>query len=84
MQHTEGGIIMEFNELTSQEQELFMEVAKSKFEDEIFMDNGKNYFPLVAKGLVKEIPNANFLSASVILTKEGKKLRDKVLKKKNN
>ena len=75
---------MEFDELTPQEQEIFMEVAKSKIEDEVFMADGKNYFSLVTKGLVKEIPNANFLAASVILTKEGKKLRDKVLKKENN
>ena len=74
---------MKFDELTPQEQEIFMEVAKSKIEDEVFMADGKNYFSLVTKGLVKEIPNANFLAASVILTKEGKKLRDKVLKKEN-
>ncbi len=51
---------MEFDELTPQEQEIFME-------DEVFMADGKNYFSLVTKGLVKEIPNANFLAASVIL-----------------
>ena len=79
-----GVFVMEFDELTPQEQEIFMEVAKSKIEDEVFMADGKNYFSLVTKGLVKEIPNANFLAASVILTKEGKKLRDKVLKKENN
>ncbi|WP_290033921.1 hypothetical protein [Ligilactobacillus cholophilus] len=70
---------MKFEDLTPEEQELFLEVAKSKVEDEIFMENGKNYFPLVAKGLLKEIPNANFLSASVILTKKGKELRKQIL-----
>ena len=75
---------MEFNELTPQEQGIFMEVAKSKIEDEVFMADGKNYFSLVTKELVKEIPNANFLAASVILTKKGKELRDKVLKMKND
>lgn len=79
-----GVFVMEFDELTPQEQEIFMEVAQSKIEDEVFMADGKNYFSLVTKGLVKEIPNANFLAASVILTTEGKKLRDKVLKKENN
>ena len=70
---------MKFEDLTPEEQELFLEVAKSKVEDEIFMENGKNYFPLVAKVLLKEIPNANFLSASVILTKKGKELRKQIL-----
>ena len=78
-----GVFVMEFDELTTEEQELFMEVAKSKIEDEIFMADGKNFFTLVTKGLVKEIPNANYLAVSVILTKEGKKLRDKILKKEN-
>ncbi|KRM51996.1 hypothetical protein [Ligilactobacillus araffinosus] len=72
---------MKFNELTPQEQSLFLEIAKNKIEDEIFMADGKNYFSLVTKGLVREIPNANFLAASVILTKEGKKLRNQVLKR---
>lgn len=72
---------MKFNELTPQEQSLFLEIAKNKIEDEIFMADGKNYFSLVTKGLVREIPNANFLAASVILTKEGKKLRNQILKR---
>lgn len=65
--------------LTPEELKLFMEVVNSKIEDEVFMEDGHNYFPLVAKGLLKEIPNANFLAASVILTKKGKALYKQIL-----
>lgn len=73
---------MKFSDLNSEEQKIFIEVAKAKAYDEVFMQNGENYFPLVAKGLLKEIPNADFLAASVILTEEGKKMRDQLIKEK--
>lgn len=70
---------MDFDDLTPSEQELFMEIASHKIEDEIFMEDGKDYFPLITKGLIEEVPNANFLAASVILTRKGKELRKQVL-----
>lgn len=70
---------MNFNELTPEEQSIFIEIANSKFEDEVFIGDGRDYYTLITKGLIKEIPNPD-LSASLILTKEGKKMRDQILK----
>lgn len=71
---------MKFDELTRDEQVLFVKLIRNGISDEIFLLSGDNYYSLLKKGLIRIIPGADTLSASVFLTEKGKRMRGQILR----